>query len=119
MLQGTWPPFDLECVAPSEDLLSLLRRSELDDLVTYDYTHKGAWTKKDSSFVFGLAARLLKSAFLYGTWVVERHTKAPIDFSGVDAYLIGQLGEQYLVASNMPLTVNEAAHAVNSTSIFN
>ncbi len=119
MLQGIWPSTDLECVEPSEDLLALLRRSELDNLITYDYTHQGVWTKKDSAFVFGLAARLLKSAILYGTWTSERNTKAPIDFTKVDAYIIGKLGDNYLIASNLPLTAKEASPVANSTSIFN
>lgn len=120
MLQGTQPPTELEGVEPSEDLLSLLRRSKLDNLITYDYTHQpGVWTKKDSSFIFGLAARLLKSAVLYGTWTVARNSSHPIDFSNINAYVIGELEGRYLVASNLPLLTKKDYLAVNSTRLFN
>ncbi len=105
MLYGRAPAQKMYCVSSSEDLLSILRH-DLAGFETFDYSHnhQSGWTRKDSSAVFGKAAKILGSTCLYGTWMIISQTLIPIDFAGIDGYVIGKMSNRYLVASSIVLS---------------
>ena len=107
MLFGNAPAQKLYCVSVSDDLLAILRNVDLSNLQTFDYERQqGHWSKKDSSAIFGIAAKKLGSACLFGTWMSRKQTLKPIIFSGIDGYVIGQLNDKYLAASSIALTTS-------------
>lgn len=113
MLYGNLNLKTLYCISTSDDLLMMLRNSNLRDINTFDYVHEpDIWTKKDGTSVFSLAAGILGSECLFGTWMSITKTLNPIQFVGIDGYVIGELNGRYLVASSIAL------YSGTKTSIF-
>lgn len=107
MLYGQLSAKKLYCVSASDDLLNILRTLDLRNLHTFDYEHvKGQWSPKNSSAVFGIAAHKLGTMCLFGTWMSTRQTLRPVLFTGIDGYVIGELNNNFLVASSIALTTD-------------
>lgn len=104
MLYGKLPVKTLYCVSASDDLLMMLRSFDLKDINTFEYERTpGTWTKKDGTAVFSMAAGILGSECLFGTWMTLAETLNPIQFVGINGYAIGELNGKYLVASTIAL----------------
>lgn len=104
MLYGNDLAKTLYCISASDDLLMILRNDNLKDINTFEYKHvPGSWTKKDGSSAFSLAVSALGSECLFGTWMSITKTPHPIQFVGIDGYVIGELNGNYLVASSIAL----------------